>query len=269
MYKLIALDMDGTLLSPDGSISPRTKDAITQARSKGVTVALASGRPLEGMTHYIEELGFNSDKDFAVCYNGGMVVCAKTGETVRSQLLTGKDAKNIASLANDLHVNIHAFTTRLGLITPKNNHYTEHEATINKLTITEIDFNELDDEEVVMKVMLIDPPEILQKAVDTLPEFLYEQYTVVRSAPFFLEIMNKNSHKAAGVASLAEHLDIKQEEVICMGDAGNDHHMIEWAGLGIAMGNADDDTKAIADYITDTNANDGVAQAIEKFVLNA
>lgn len=81
--------------------------------------------------------------------------------------------------------------------------------------------------------------------------------------------MNPNSNKGTGVKALADYLGIDASEVICMGDAGNDHHMIEYAGLGIAMENASEDTKAIANYITDTNDNSGVAQVIEKFILNA
>ena len=90
-----------------------------------------------------------------------------------------------------------------------------------------------------------------------------------RSAPFFLEFLNKNSNKGAGVRMVAEYLGLTADQVICMGDAGNDHHMIEYAGLGIAMGNAMEETKALADYVTDTNDNHGVAAAIEKFILNA
>ena len=80
--------------------------------------------------------------------------------------------------------------------------------------------------------------------------------------------MHKTSDKGAGVQALAERLGINASEVITMGDAGNDHHMLKYAGLGIAMGNATEETKAIADYITDTNNNSGVARAIEKFVLS-
>ena len=115
--------------------------------------------------------------------------------------------------------------------------------------------------------MMIDEPEILQKAIDNLPEDLYEKYTVVRSAPYFLEFLNKEANKGTGVGMLADHLGIKKEEVICVGDAGNDLHMIEYAGLGVAMENATDDVKEKAGYITKSNNEDGVAHVIEKFML--
>lgn len=97
----------------------------------------------------------------------------------------------------------------------------------------------------------------------------YDRFTVVRSAPFFLEILNSETvAKGNGVSMLANYLGIKPEEVICVGDASNDVHMLEYAGLSVAMGNAFDDIKAIADYVTHTNEEDGVAHVIEKFILS-
>ncbi|OAN13287.1 HAD family hydrolase [Photobacterium jeanii] len=268
MYKLVALDMDGTLLNSQGEISPRTKEAIAQARQQGVHVVLASGRPLEGMTKYLAELDMNSDQDYVLSYNASLVQRVASKEVIRSQILKGSDAKNLASLSQDLGVNVHAFSRRFGLITPQNNEYTRHEAEINGLTITELDFVELDNNEDIMKVMMIDEPERLSAAIAKLPPHVYEQYTVVQSAPFFLEFLNPKSNKGTGVGMLAEHLGIDASEVICMGDAGNDKHMIEYAGLGVAMANATDDIKAIANHITDSNNEHGVAKVIEDFILN-
>ncbi|MEG0857514.1 MAG: HAD-IIB family hydrolase, partial [Terrisporobacter sp.] len=93
-------------------------------------------------------------------------------------------------------------------------------------------------------------------------------YTIVRSTPFFLEFLNPQANKGAGIGLLAHELGIKQDEIICVGDAGNDKHMIEYAGLGVAMGNATEDIKDLADYITLSNDDDGVAHVINKFILN-
>lgn len=267
MYKLIALDMDGTLLNHQKQISARNKAAIAAARQQGVTVVLASGRPLEGMSAYLEELGMTGEEDYVICYNGTLVQRAADRSVIRSQSLRGRDASHIASLAAELGVNVHAFSPERGLITPAMNHYTEHESRLNDLPVTLLDFAVLSPEEEILKVMLIDPPELLGPAIARLPAELYQAYTVVQSAPFFLEIMNRESHKGAGVAALAEHLGIERHQVICMGDAGNDSHMIDYAGLGIAMGNATDELKAMADHITASNDEDGVALAIERFVL--
>lgn len=268
MYKLVALDMDGTLLNSQKEISMRTKQAINDAREQGVHVVLASGRPLEGMADYLAQLGMTSDDDYVLSYNASLVQRVQSKQVIRKQIMLGSDAKNIASLARDFGVHVHAFSPTRGLITPENNQYTQHESTINGVAITEIDFAELDNNEEIIKVMMVAEPEILSAAIAQLPSSLYEQYTIVQSAPFFLELLNPSSNKGAGVAMLAEHLNIKASEVICMGDAGNDHHMIQYAGLGVAMGNATEDTKALANHITDSNDNDGVAKVIEEFILN-
>lgn len=269
MYKLIALDMDGTLLNSDKQISEPNKEAIRQARAAGVTVVLASGRPLEGMQSKLEELQIDSDKDFVLFYNGSMVKNVATGEIIHEQIIDGKAAKKIARLADKLGVFVHAFSKEFGLITPQNNPYTDIEANINGLNITEMNFDALADDHPIIKTMIVAEPSELTKAIAALPATLHDEFTIVQSAPFFLEFLNPASNKGIGVAAIAEYLGIRAEEVICMGDAENDHHMLKYAGLGIAMANAMEETKQIADYITDSNNDHGVATAIEKFVLQA
>lgn len=267
MYKLIALDMDGTLLTPQGTISPRTHAAITAARARGVTVVLASGRPLEGMTRYLEELGMTGPEDYVISYNGAMVQRVADGARIRSQLLTGADASLVARLAEQHGVNVHGFSVRQGLISPRLSHYTEHESRLTGMPVNLVDFATLPPDEAILKVMMIDEPALLSRAIAALPAQLYQDYTVVQSAPYFLEIMNKQSHKGSGVAALAEHLGLDASQVIAVGDAGNDSHMIEYAGLGVAMGNATEPLKALAQHITSRNDEDGVARVIETFVL--
>lgn len=267
MYKLVAIDMDGTLLKEDKTISERTKNAIQSAKEKGVTVVLATGRPIEGVSRYLEELGMYSENDYVLSYNGALIQKTKSKEAVAKVALKGEDLHYLRRLSNELGVNIHAFSEKEGLITPKISKYTEVEADINKIEIHEIDIDNIVDDEVIIKIMMIDEPEILEVAMEKLPKEVYEKYTVVRSSPFFLEFLNKKVNKGVGVELLAKHLGLNKEEVMTFGDAGNDLHMIEYAGLGVAMENAFDEVKEAADYITDSNENDGVAKAIEKFIL--
>ena len=267
MYKLIALDMDGTLLREDKTVSQRTKDAIKKAKDKGVTVVLATGRPIEGVHKYLEELDMLGENDYVLSYNGSLVQKSKTKEIISKVTLKGTDTTYLYNLSKEIGVNIHSFSEKEGLITPKDNKYTRVEADINGIKFKEFSFDNIDPEDVMVKVMMIDEPEILEKAIDKLPKDIYEKYTVLRSAPYFLEFLNKDANKGTGVELLAKHLDIKPDEIITMGDAGNDLHMIEYAGLGVAMGNAFEEIKKVANYITDTNENDGVAKVIEKFVL--
>ncbi|MDF2152248.1 Cof-type HAD-IIB family hydrolase [Vibrio sp. CAU 1672] len=269
MYKLIALDMDGTLLNSDKIISDENKAAIAKAREAGITVVLASGRPLEGMQDKLDELGIDSEQDFVLFYNGSMVKNVGTGEIIHQQILDGRAAKLVARKAKELGVYVHAFSQEHGLITTEHNPYTNIEANINGLEITEMNFEALSDDHPIVKVMMVAEPTQLTKTIATLPTQLRDEFTVVQSAPFFLEFLNPSSNKGVGVAAIAEHLGIQAEQVICMGDAENDHHMLTYAGLGVAMANAMEETKEIADYITDSNDEHGVARAIEKFIFSA
>lgn len=268
MYKLIALDMDGTLLNEEKKVTQRTKEAISAARDKGVTVVLATGRPIEGVHRYLEELDMLGENDYVLSYNGSLVQKTKNKEIISKVTLKGTDATYLYKLSKELGVNIHSFSENEGLITPITNKYTEVEADINGIQFKEFNFENIDAQDVMIKIMMIDEPEVLQKAVDKLPKEIYDKYTVVRSAPFFLEFLNKKANKGTGVELLAKHLGVKVDEIIAMGDAGNDLHMIEYAGLGVAMENAFEEVKKAANYITDSNENDGVAKVIEKFVLN-
>lgn len=267
MFKLIALDMDGTLLNEDKKISEENYLAIKKAKEKGVKVVLATGRPIKGIERYLDKLGLISNEDYCVTYNGSLVVNTGTKEVLTQVLLNSEDVHYLYDLSKKLDINIHALTTS-GCITPELSKYTELEIKMNEIPFTEIDFHTIDDTTSVVKVMFVGEENKLSSVIENLPEEVYEKYTVVRSAPYFLEFLDKNVNKGAGVKSLAEKLGINQHEVICVGDAGNDIHMIEYAGLGVAMGNAFPEAKKVANYITYSNEEDGVAHVIDKFILN-
>jgi len=267
MYKLIAVDMDGTLLKEDRSISKETYKAIQKAKSKGVKVVLTTGRPMDGITSYLNKLNLISENDYAIAYNGALIQNTKTKEVIAKTVMSIEDINYLYKLSQDLQVNIHALTDKI-CITPKWNKYSQLESDMNDIPLNIVDFNNIDKDTTIVKIMFIDEPEILEKAINNLPKEIYDKYTVLRSAPYFLEFLDKNVNKGQGVKTLSEILGIKQEEVICIGDAGNDLHMIQFAGLGVAMANAFPEVKEIADYITLSNEDDGVAHVINKFILN-
>lgn len=154
-------------------------------------------------------------------------------------------------------------------MSPKISKYTEVEANINKININIIDFNKINDNDDIVKVMMVDEPEILDEAIKKLPQSIYDKYTVVKSAPFFLEFINKNADKGKGLEALAKYLGVKREEIIAMGDAENDLAMIKYAGLGVAMGNAVEKVKEASDVVTLTNEQNGVAKIIKEYILNS
>jgi len=133
-----------------------------------------------------------------------------------------------------------------------------------------VDFlDEVQDEDEILKLVLEEEKEILDKITPQIPKELFEKYTVIRSLDFMIEFMNKNCNKATGLEKLAQRLGISREEIMAIGDADNDKEMLEYAGLGVAMGNAKDEIKQLADYVTKSNEDDGVAYVIDKFILNS
>lgn len=266
MYKLIALDMDGTLLREDKTISKNTNKAIQRAKSKGVKVVLTTGRPIDGVKRYLNELDLINDNDYAIAYNGALVQNTKTKEILAKTLMSLKDIEYLYKLSQELKVNIHALTD-YSCITPTWNKYSQIEVDINDIPLELVDFNNIDKNTTIVKIMFVDEPDYLSEVIARLPKEVYEKYSVLRSAPYFLEFLDKKVNKGAGVGILAKELNIKPEEVICVGDAGNDLHMIKFAGLGVAMDNAFPEVKEVADYITLSNEDDGVAHVINKFIL--
>lgn len=267
MYKLVALDMDGTLLKDDKTISKENFEAIQQAKKRGVKVVLATGRPIKGIERYLKELDLVSEKDYAVGFNGAVVQNTKTGQVIAKNPMNIDDLRYLYDLSKKLNVNIHILTLN-SCITPKRNKYSELESEMNKIPLEIVDFDKIDSNTTIVKIMMIDDEAILDKAIEKLPEEVYEKYTVVKSAPFFLEFINKKVNKGFGVEILAKNFGITRDEVICIGDAGNDVHMIEYAGLGVAMGNAFPEVKETSNYVTKTNEEHGVAHVINKFILD-
>ncbi|MCM8709880.1 sugar-phosphatase [Clostridium sp. SYSU_GA19001] len=266
MYKLIALDMDGTLLKDDRTISKETFKAIQRAKAKGVKVVLSTGRPMIGIKNYLKQLDLVNEDDYAVAYNGALVQNTKTGRIVAQNPMTLEDLNYLYDLSKKLEVNIH-FLTDSSCVTPKWSKYSQVECDINNIPMEIVDFTKIDENTSIVKIMFIDEPHILDRVINQLPEEVYNKFSVLRSAPYFLEFLNKKVNKGYGIELLAKTLGIKREEIICVGDAGNDIAMIQFAGLGVAMGNAFPEVKDIADYVTLSNEEHGVAHVINKFVL--
>ena len=249
--KLIAIDMDGTLLLPDHTISPAVKAAIAAARERGVNVVLTTGRPYAGVHSYLKELHMEQPGDYCITYNGALVQKAGDGSTVAQTALSYDDYRFLEQLSREVGSHFHALD-RNTLYTANRDisYYTVHESYVATIPLVFCEAEKMDPEIQLLKVMMIDEPAILDKAIARIPAEVKEKYTVLKSAPYFLEI-----------------LDIKPEEIMAIGDQENDIAMIEFAGVGVAMDNAIPAVKEAANFITKSNLEDGVAFAIEKYVL--
>ncbi|MCM3670973.1 Cof-type HAD-IIB family hydrolase [Mesobacillus maritimus] len=265
-YKMIVLDLDDTLLRDDQTISDRTKEALMKAQEQGVKVVLASGRPTYGMLPIADELSLAKYGSFILSFNGGKIINYETKEELFSSTLPLTAVKKLYELSQREGVDIHTYVGD-EIITESDNPYTKIESELTRLPINlATSFVDAVQEEVV-KVLMVGNPDKLKVVEEKLQNELGEEYSIMRSKPFFLEFTEKGVTKGTSLNQLIQQCGIKREEVIAMGDSYNDQEMIEFAGLGVAMGNAPDDIKAIANHVTDTNMNDGVAKVVEEFVL--
>ena len=187
--KLIAVDIDGTLLNSQRQVTPEVFQAIQDAKAAGVKVVIATGRPIPGVLPLLEELNLNQDGDYVITFNGGL---------------------DIEVLANKLGVHSHAIT-KDGIYTSNRNigRYTVHESTLVHMPIYYRTPEEVADKEFV-KAMYIDEPEILDAAIAKLPQEFYDRFTIVKSTPFYLEILKKTANKGIAVTHLAEKLGLSK-----------------------------------------------------------
>ncbi len=264
--------------SPQKSISEQTayeideevRSLLNEARNKaaGVKIVIATGRPIPGVRNLLEELHLNEPGNYVITFNGGLVQDTVTGEEYIKEPLSYEDYLDIECLSRKLGVHMHAIT-KDGIYTANRNigKYTVYEAGLVNMPVYYRTPEEMVDKEIV-KIMYIDEPEILDQAIAKLPKELYDKYTLVKSAPFYLEIVKKNVNKGAAVVHLAEKLGLTKEETMAIGDEENDRSMLEVVGNPVVMENGTDELKKIAKYITKSNDESGVAYAIREWVLN-
>ncbi|WP_455538530.1 sugar-phosphatase [Terrisporobacter sp.] len=267
-YKLIALDIDGTLINSSHQITENVKQTIKKAKQKGVKIVLCTGRPLKGIESFLDELNLKEEGDYAATFNGALIQNTFNKDLISHLTLKYEDLVELFNLSEEIGSRSHFYDTKtLYTFNRDISDYTVLESHLTGIHLNVTTLEEVPKDIAMSKFMMIDHPEILDECIKKIPEKYYEKYTIVRSTPFFLEFLNSNANKGSGISLLAKELGLKQEEIICVGDAGNDRHMIEYAGLGVAMSNATKEIKEIADYITFSNNEDGVAHVINKFIL--
>ncbi|CAN7244105.1 Cof-type HAD-IIB family hydrolase [Rossellomorea sp. LjRoot5] len=266
-YKMIVLDLDDTLLRDDQTISNRTKDALIQAQEAGVKVVLASGRPTQGMRWVAEELKLDHYGSYILPFNGSKIIDCKTKEEKYSRTLSAETAHSLYDISKREDVGILTYAED-AIIVEEKNQFASIESDLTGLPVKVVpDFKEAITGPVV-KALMLKEADYLAEVEKKLQAELDGELSVMRSKPFFLEFTQLGVTKGASLDYLIKPMGIKPEEVIAIGDSYNDLTMIEFAGLGVAMGNAPDDMKEKADYVTSSNMEDGVAEVVETFVLN-
>lgn len=290
MYKLVAIDLDGTMLNSYGEVTENTKKTIKQATDKGIDIIIASGRPIDSIKTIAEEI---NAKKYFISGNGALIYDMQKDEIIYDKFMKKEKVLEIIKICEENSISYNVYTDKTILATTlKYNvlyYYKENlkkeenkktnisivqnmyeyvknmkEEKILKMTIC--DDNQSIFNSIIKKIGAIDEIEVLdvshmsRKVIKQGTEYIPIEY-------YYTEISSENVDKWNAIEYLIEKLNIKRDEIIAIGDNINDKKMIENAGLGIAMKGSTPVVTEIADEITDTNNDDGVAKAIQKFCL--
>lgn len=265
-YQLLVLDLDGTLTNSKKEITPPTREALIHIQEKGIKVVLASGRPTTGVVPLARELQLERFGSYILSFNGGRITDCRSGEVIYNRLLPSNITRPLFNLIKEFHVDIVGYSDSAILSGLHTNQYTELESRINGLPIRHVEsFPDQIAEENNKFLLTGEPDEIAKVQAKIIPHF-HGLLNIYCSDPFFLEIMPQNIDKAHSLQKLLGSIGLTSEQMICCGDGYNDITMIQAAGLGVAMANAQPAVKEVADYITKTNDEDGVLHVIHKFL---
>ena len=273
--KAILLDIDGTLTNDDKVITPRTRDALLKAQEKGVVLVLASGRTATGLSMYAATLDLANHNGVLVCYNGAKSLNCQTGQVYFEQSLTVDQGKRVLEHMKKfdvapvidheeyMYVNDAFFTIERD---GKPWHIIEYEGHSNNYLLCEKRDLAATAEWPINKILTAGQPEYLQEVWQEMQAPFEGELSAMFTAPHYFEFTPLGVDKVRALKDTFDVLGIDQSEVMSFGDAQNDLTMIKWAQIGVAMGNAVDEVKAQADYVTGDNNSDGIADALERLV---
>ncbi|MEF9974692.1 MAG: Cof-type HAD-IIB family hydrolase [Clostridia bacterium] len=268
-YRALALDLDGTLTNTQKTVTPRTREALFLAASRGVTVILASGRPVEGMRKMAELVDLSRLDGYVLACNGASILRYRDGQMVFCADIPIETIAALQPLSARFGVALLGYAGDCVVTNDAANRYAQKEAYNNGLALEEQADLARAIARPIPKLMLVGEPERLARAAECAKALFSGQLNVFLSESYFLEITPLGIDKAAGLRRLIDQLGIPREELIAVGDGLNDIPMLAFAGLGVAMQNAYPETKAAADAHTLSNDQDGVAEVVRRYILEA
>ncbi len=262
MIKMIAIDLDGTLLNSNKLVSSENIRVLKEKESQGISIVLASGRPHSFVRAVAHEIGLRNNTFYISC-NGAYIHNLSSAKPYKEFLLKKDDYSYIFDSIRHLDIDIFALTedfihSHHSVIS----HGAITESHDTKIGIHSLPISDLNRNTKVSKICLFGNQLYLDSLKDKIPPTLSEKYNIMRSAKDFIDIISKQSSKGHAVKILADNLRLKKENLMCIGDNENDISMLSFSGIGIAMGNATERLKSIANFITTSNDEDGVAKAI-------
>lgn len=267
-YRVLAFDLDGTLTNSQKKVSERTKEAVMRAREAGCEIVLASGRPVDGIMPIARELSMDILGGYVIGLNGAIIIDCQTGETVYEKEISRELIPGICRYARERGIPLLTYVPGGEISDHPEHSEVIREAKWNGLPLRYTEDFEANIPNPVENIMLIDYAEPLQKACEELNQLYGDRLTIYCSSPCFLEVLPLGIHKAGSLEIVLKWLGYEKEQLMAFGDAVNDQEMLEMAGMGICMANGDEAAKAAADYVTASNDEDGIALALEKFILS-
>lgn len=270
--KLICIDMDGTLLMDDYQVSEADQMAIKQAVKQGVHVAITTGRVYNCARLYAKTIGLMTP----IIASNGAFIGGTNGETIYENPLSIDDVRDFLAITTEYGL-LAYLTANFGLISmqelPDTNIYKQLNKTLKEEEQIRLEvLSSLDEiyghyEGQILKGVCLAPNQEILNEVKAEIKAKCPHLEVVSSWKNNFEVMKKGSSKGEAVEQLTNYFNLTKDEVMCIGDSENDLSMIEFAGVGVAMGNATDDVKQAATFVTASHKEAGVAKAIERFIL--
>ncbi|NGC78320.1 HAD family phosphatase [Lactobacillus reuteri] len=263
MIKMIALDLDNTLLNSDKEISKRNEQVLKQLHEQGIRVVLCTGRPINAIWPYIEQLGLTQDEDYTITFNGGLVINNNSREHLFELGMKKSDLSHLFAYVRSEKIPLDVLDFE------RVYELNDYPGSIYRTVLRNIEFNDLAmndlPETTYSKAVMAIEPEKLTKIISNLPADLKAHYHAVQSQPMIMEFLPKKLNKAVGLKALLDHFGDDFSNLMSFGDADNDLEMIKAAAQGIVMENGLPNVKVAATAITDTNDNDGVAKYCERY----
>lgn len=266
-YKMIALDLDGTLKNSHNEITPKTRDALIQCQKNGMIIVLASGRPTPGLRHEAATLELAQYNGVLLSFNGARVYDIKRDRVIYEKVVSKAMADEMYDHAKRYNLACMTYDGDEIVTEDSDDKYVNVEKEINDIKIRSVDDFKAAFDHDVNKVLLTGEPDYLAQIEAEFKAPYEGKLSIYRSSPFFIEVMASGIDKAASLAKLLEAYQMTKDELIAFGDGFNDISMIEYAGLGVAMGNAQDPVKAAANLVTASNDEDGIYVTLKELGL--
>ena len=266
VYELIAPCHFGLEACTKKEITEPTKQALIDIQEKGKKVVLASGRPTPGILPLAKELHLEKYGSYILSFNGAKIIDCRSKELLYNRTIPAEVIRPIYEMLKCYDMDLLTYTDTHILSGIKTNQFTELESRINQMPIIQTDDFLSEITFPINKLLGTGDKETIAKALETVKSHFHSQLNIYLSEPFFLEIMPQRIDKAHSLQKLLNSIGLTADAMICCGDGYNDLTMIEYAGLGVAMENAQPLVKESADFITKSNDEDGVLHVINEFM---